>query len=154
MATTQEPTAADAKSDAQAELHGIAHLVLRTGDWSRAARWYQDVLGFERRKGDGFVCFARPGTPFILLFRADGTPGAPAASPTERLDHLALLVPTAESLEAWRRRLLGLGIEAEIERQAVGASITLHDPDGLEIELFCPAEDSPLSVPPQAQVDT
>lgn len=38
------------------ELSGVAHIVLRVKDWKRAARWYEQVLGFERRQADGFVC--------------------------------------------------------------------------------------------------
>jgi catechol 2,3-dioxygenase-like lactoylglutathione lyase family enzyme len=128
------------------ELAGVAHLVLRVEDWKRAARWYQDVLGFERRQGEGFVCFSHPNADFLLLFRPTGSPLEPTSTPTQRIDHLALLVPSPASLEAWRSRLAGAGIDVEIEEQAVGASITLFDPDGLEVELFCPASGSPLAV--------
>jgi catechol 2,3-dioxygenase-like lactoylglutathione lyase family enzyme len=128
------------------EFSGVAHLVLRVEDWKRAARWYQDVLGFERRQGDGFVCFSHPSADFLLLFRPTGAAIEPTSASTQRIDHLALLVPSIASLEGWRSRLSGAGIEVEIEEQAVGASITLFDPDGLEVELFCPAEGSPLAV--------
>jgi len=129
-----------------AALIGIAHVVLRVDDWKRTATWYQEVLGFERRKGDGFVGLVRPGASFVLLFRPTGSPIAPSSTPTERLEHMALLVPSAADLEGWRSHLETLGIDAPIDRQPVGASITLHDPDGLEVELFCPAEGSPLAV--------
>jgi catechol-2,3-dioxygenase len=143
---TPGPSSTIRRAPRTAELAGVAHLVLRVEDWKRAARWYEEVLGFERRKGDGYICFARPGADVVLLFRPVGAPVDPSSAPSQRLDHLALFVPTIESLEAWRRHLAGVGIATEIERQAVGASITLHDPDGLEVELFCPAEGSPLAV--------
>jgi catechol-2,3-dioxygenase len=81
-----------------------------------------------------------------LLFMPTGSSLDATSEPTQRIDHLALLVPSITSLEAWRNQLNAAGIEVEIEEQPVGASITLHDPDGLEVELFCPAEGSPLAV--------
>jgi len=128
------------------QLTGIAHLVLRVEDWKRAARWYQDVLGFERRQGDGFICFTHPSADFILLFRPTGSSMDPTSNAGQRIDHLALLVPTPASLEAWRDQLTAAGLDVEIEQQSVGSSITLYDPDGLEVELFCPADGSPLAV--------
>jgi hypothetical protein len=38
------------------------------------------------------------------------------------------------------------GIDVEIDHQPRSASITLHDPDGVEIELFTPSEGSILEV--------
>jgi catechol-2,3-dioxygenase len=128
------------------QLTGVAHLVLRVEDWKRAARWYQEVLGFERRQGDGFVCFTHPSADFLLLFRPTGSPLEATSSSAQRIDHLALLVPSTAALEAWRGRLAEIGMDVEIEEQPVGASITLHDPDGLEVELFCPSDGSPLTV--------
>jgi catechol 2,3-dioxygenase len=132
------------------ELSGFGHIVLRVEDWKRAARWYQQVLGFERRQADGFVCLTHPSAGFVLLLRPTGSPMEPTTAASQRIDHLALLVPTMSALEAWRGRLGDNGIEVELEHQPVGASITLHDPDGLEVELFYPSEGSPLSVSPVA----
>ena len=129
-------------------MSGVAHIVLRVEDWRRAAHWYEEVLGFERRQADGFVCLTHPGAGFILLLRPTGMPMDPTSTPAQRIDHLALLVPTVAALGGWRDRLGGIGIEVDIEEQPVGASITLHDPDGLEVELFCPCEGSPLTTGP------
>jgi len=128
------------------ELAGAAHLVLRVEDWKRSARWYEDVLGFERRKGNGFTCFAHRNADFLLLFLPTGSPMEPTSSAAQRIDHLALLVPSMDSLEAWRTQLNEAGIDAKIDEASVGSSITLHDPDGLEVELFCPSDGSPLAV--------
>jgi len=128
------------------ELAGVAHIVLRVEDWKRSARWYQDVLGFERREGVGFTCFAHGNADFLLLFRPTGSAMEPTSSVAQRIDHLALLVPSIDTLEAWRIQLSEAGIDTKIEEASVGSSITLHDPDGLEIELFCPADGSPLAV--------
>jgi catechol-2,3-dioxygenase len=105
------------------------------------------VLGFQRHKADGFSTFVYPGASFALLFRPtdDGHSLSPVAE--QRLDHLAMLVPTVEALEQWRADLSARGVEVEIEHSAmVGSSITLFDPDGLEIELFTPAPGTVLDV--------
>jgi catechol-2,3-dioxygenase len=121
------------------DLVGVAHIVLRVSDWRRSASWYQKVLGFERRKGDGFSGFSHPGAGFILLFRPTDDEQVPSSVPTQRLEHIALQVPSEETLSAWKQALALQGIDTEIERSAVGSSITLFDPDGLEVELFAPA---------------
>jgi glyoxylase I family protein len=130
-----------------AEVVGIAHLVVRVTDWKRSAEWYQRVLGFERRKSTGFSVFKHPAADFgILLLPTDEA--LPASStPTQRLDHLALHVGSMQSLEAWEGRLLREGHPTAIEQQpGIGASLTLHDPDGLEVELFVPAPSSVMDV--------
>jgi catechol-2,3-dioxygenase len=129
-----------------ADLTGVAHIVLRVGDWRASATWYQEVLGFERHKGEGFSALRRPDGNFALLFRPADKAPAPSSSEGQRLDHLALLVPSINELETWQETLAAKGIDVEIERQGVGASITLYDPDGLEVELFSPADGSVLDV--------
>jgi catechol 2,3-dioxygenase len=121
-------------------------MVLRVHDWKTSARWYQDVLGFERRKEEGFTALHHPEGNFILLFRPTTEALSPSSAPGQHLDHIAMHVPTLEALEAWRTDLAGKGIETEIEHATVGSSITLHDPDGREIELFTPGQGSVLQV--------
>ncbi|HEY2332505.1 MAG TPA: VOC family protein [Acidimicrobiales bacterium] len=130
-----------------AEVVGIAHLVLRVNDWGTSARWYQDVLGFQKRKGEGYAAFANPDGTFLLLFRPTDQELGPSSSPAQHLDHIAMHVASLDDLEAWRVQLAEKGIETEIEHASVGSSITLHDPDGREIELFTPADGSTLYVP-------
>jgi catechol-2,3-dioxygenase len=130
-----------------ADMVGIAHMVLRVRDWGDSARWYQGVLGFERRKGDGFIGLIHPQGNFMLLFRPTESELSPSSSPAQHLDHIAMHVPSLEALESWRVDLAAKGIDTEIEHAAFGSSITLHDPDGREIELFTPAEGSVLQVP-------
>lgn len=129
------------------ELAGIAHVVLRVSDWRKSAAWYEEVLGCRRERADGFSVFRHPGSPFGILLRPTDEALVPTSEPTQRIDHLALHVPTIEGLEAWRVALRERGIEAEVDHVAnIGSSITLHDPDGLEIELFTPGAGSPLEV--------
>jgi catechol 2,3-dioxygenase len=121
-------------------------MVLRVNDWKTSARWYQDVLGFERRQGEGFTGLLHPEGNFILLFRPTAEALVPSSAPGQHLDHIALHVPSLEALEAWRTDLAAKGIDTEIEHAGVGSSITLHDPDGREIELFTPGQGSALQV--------
>jgi catechol 2,3-dioxygenase-like lactoylglutathione lyase family enzyme len=121
-------------------------MVLRVSDWRRSADWYQNVLGFERRKGQGFSGYSHPGANFILLFRSTGEIVDASSVDSQRLEHIALYVPTEEDLVAWQKDLATKGIEADIDRVGVGTSITLHDPDGLEVELFTPAPGGVLDV--------
>jgi len=127
-------------------------MVLRVSDWRRSARWYQDTLGFERRKGEGFTGFSHPGASFVLLFRPTEEEQSPSSVATQRLEHIALHVPSDAALVAWQDELAAKGIETEIDHSSVGYSITLHDPDGLEVELFSPAMGGVLdsSVPAEA----
>jgi catechol 2,3-dioxygenase-like lactoylglutathione lyase family enzyme len=121
------------------ELIGVAHLVLRVSNWRRSARWYQDILGFERRQGDRFAGFSHPGAGFVLLFRPTDEAQVASAAPTQRLEHIALHVPSITALEGWQEELSRKGVEVAIDHMSIGSSITLHDPDGLEIELFAPS---------------
>jgi catechol 2,3-dioxygenase-like lactoylglutathione lyase family enzyme len=129
-----------------AKLTGIAHMVLRVTDWRRSAAWYQDVLGFERRKGEGFSGYSHPDGSFVLLFKQVDEPIEASSAQSQRLEHLAILVPSEEDLVAWRDSLVAKGLPATIDRVGVGASITLYDPDGLEVELFTPAPGGVLDV--------
>src|ERR671925_83836 len=54
-------------------LEGIDHVALSVRDVERAAQWYVDVLGFERRHEgmwDGIPVFIGKGTTSIALFPA------------------------------------------------------------------------------------
>jgi glyoxylase I family protein len=136
--TYAESTGSAAPQD-RPPLVGVAHMVLRVSDWRTSARWYHDVLGFERRQvQEGVIGFSHEGAPFILLFRPSDEARVSSALPTQRLDHLALHVPSLSALEVWQQQLAQKGIEADIDHATVGSSITLYDPDGLEVELFAP----------------
>ena len=113
-------------------------MVVRVKDWRKSAQWYQETLGFERRKGDGVTGFSHPDAGFVLLLKATEEELSPSSAPAQRLEHLALLVSSELALESSRDELALKGIETEIERTGFGSSITLYDPDGLEVELFVP----------------
>src|SRR5207245_11197393 len=75
------------------ELEGIDHVALTVRDVEEAAKWYADVLGFERRyegMWDGIPTFIGKGNTAIALFPARGGDSKPAARTGEiRMLHLA-----------------------------------------------------------------
>jgi catechol 2,3-dioxygenase-like lactoylglutathione lyase family enzyme len=129
-----------------AKLTGIAHMVLRVTDWRRSATWYEEVLGFERRRGEGFSGYSHPDGNFVLLFKQVGEPVEASSAERQRLEHVALMVPREEDLLEWQQALEAKGLSAHIDRVGVGASITIYDPDGLEVELFTPTPGGVLDV--------
>ena len=58
------------------------------------------------------------------------------------IDHFALAVDALGTLEAMRDRLVGAGAEVgEIQRLGPEWSLFFRDPDGMELEVCCRAED-------------
>ena len=57
------------------------------------------------------------------------------------IDHFALAVDSAATLEAIRQRLLDAGAQEVGEVQQLGheLSVFFRDPDGMELEVCCPA---------------
>src|SRR5205807_284542 len=71
------------------ELEGIDHVALSVRDVERAAQWYIDVLGFERRHQgmwDGVPIFIGKGTTSLALFpvRSNETASSAKATAAER----------------------------------------------------------------------
>ena len=110
----------------------ISHFVLRVSDVERSAAWYCDALGFERREtaGVGTTRLQAPGSAWRMILTAGGTGGG-------TLDHIALCVPDDATLHAWSDHLRSIGVEHVGPKVgAAGTELTLHDPDGLEVELL------------------
>jgi catechol 2,3-dioxygenase-like lactoylglutathione lyase family enzyme len=61
------------------------------------------------------------------------------------IDHYALAVDTRATLEAVRDRLLAAGAQEVGEIQQLGPewSLFFRDPDGMELEVCCPADADP-----------
>lgn len=133
---------------------GIHHLGLTVSDVERSARWYQDVLGFERVGQFGDAGAARQ----KVFLRHDGldvrlglvehrTSSKRPFDETETgLDHLAFAVPNRDALEAWAHRLDELGVPYSPIAASLsipgGAVIVFRDPDNVQLELFSSPERS------------
>ena len=60
------------------------------------------------------------------------------------IDHFTLAVDSLPTLEAVRGRLVGAGAEiGEIQRLGDEWSLFFRDPDGMELEVCCPADSEP-----------
>jgi catechol 2,3-dioxygenase-like lactoylglutathione lyase family enzyme len=120
------------------ELEGIDHVALTVRDVERAAQWYIDVLGFEKRYADvwgGLPTFVGKGTTAIALFPARNHASEISASRAEiRILHLAFRANRKNFLAA-QDDLERRGIRFEFQDHEISHSIYFHDPDGHELEI-------------------
>ncbi|HEU4840016.1 MAG TPA: VOC family protein, partial [Ilumatobacteraceae bacterium] len=57
------------------------------------------------------------------------------------IDHFAIAVDTREELEAVKQRLIDAGADiGEIQQLGSEWSLFFRDPDGMELEVCCPAD--------------
>ncbi|MDQ1520432.1 MAG: glyoxylase family protein [Actinomycetota bacterium] len=136
------------------EIVGIHHLGLTVSDVERSARWYQDVLGFERigQLGDASaerqkIFLRHAGLDARLGLVEHRTSSRRPFDETESgLDHLAFAVPSHEELESWARRLEELGVRFSPIAASLSipgaAVIVFRDPDNVQLELFAGPEQS------------
>jgi catechol 2,3-dioxygenase-like lactoylglutathione lyase family enzyme len=130
------------------ELEGIDHVALSVRNVERAAQWYIDVLGFERRHQgmwDGIPVFIGKGITSIALFPAKPNPtstslaaavSAKAASERGEVKmlHLALRANRQNFLAA-QEELKQRGIQFEFQDHEISHSIYFRDPDGHQLEI-------------------
>jgi catechol 2,3-dioxygenase-like lactoylglutathione lyase family enzyme len=128
-------------------IDGFHHLKLPVADLARSRDWYARVLGLQTRiefTESGVlmgVAMRDPGGTVDLGLRHDPVRAAALAG----FGPLALRVPTQAALDAWLQRLEDLGephggiVTGHAGRVLVG----LHDPDGIEVRLYLPAEAAP-----------
>jgi catechol 2,3-dioxygenase-like lactoylglutathione lyase family enzyme len=120
------------------ELQGIDHVALSVRDVQRAAQWYIDVLGFERRyegMWNGVPTFIGKGATAIALFpRRDRDSKAGPRESGIRMLHLAFRADRKNFLAA-QEELKRLGIRFEFQDHEISHSIYFRDPDGHELEI-------------------
>ena len=120
------------------QLEGIDHVALSVRDVELSAKWYIDVLGFERKHEgmwNGIPTFIAKGTTAIALFPIrdrDSRPGARAG----KIDmlHLAFRANRKNFLAA-QRELKEREITFEFQDHEISHSIYFRDPDGHELEI-------------------
>jgi catechol 2,3-dioxygenase-like lactoylglutathione lyase family enzyme len=117
------------------ELEGLDHVALGVSDVERAADWYVEVLGFERRypgMWNGVPVFIGKGKTAIALF-----PRKSRATQSEALGgmlHLALRADKS-NFEAAQKSLKDRGITFQFQDHEISHSIYFRDPDGINLEI-------------------
>lgn len=131
----------------QPRIAGVLETSLYVDDLPRAARFYEEALGFAPIFMDSRLHAYDCGRRSVLLLFARGTTSAAAPLPggvipphegAGRL-HLAFAV-ASEDMPAWEERLLRLGVavEARMTWPRGGKSLYFRDPEGNLVELATP----------------
>ncbi len=120
------------------ELTGIDHVALAVKDTERSARWYVEVLGFERQYDDiwnGRPIFLAKGNTGIALFHAqDGAPLVNGKSDQIGMTHCAFRADYAQFVKA-QDELKLREISFEFHDHTISHSIYFSDPDGIRLEI-------------------
>ena len=121
--------------------NGLSHLGLRVTNLARAKHFYVDTLGCQLvREIDGAVLVNVYGT-LIALYGADSHSSSDDHFDPFRvgLDHLALAVEDASTLEKLKRDLDAAGVHnngVEEDLETHDRYISFYDPDGIAWELY------------------
>ena len=118
------------------QLEGIDHIAMGVRDIERSAKWYIDVLGFERlHEGvwNGVPTFVGKGNTGIALFPATQEPKM-SKQREIRMLHLAFRANRANFLTA-QNELKKHGIKFEFQDHEISHSIYFRDPDGHQLEI-------------------
>ena len=118
------------------QLEGIDHVAMGVRDVERSAKWYTEVLGFERlHEGvwGGVPTFVGKGNTGIALFPASQE-AKPSAYREIRMLHLAFRADRENFLAA-QRELGKRRITFEFQDHEISHSIYFRDPDGHQLEI-------------------
>ncbi|WP_046469333.1 VOC family protein [Allosalinactinospora lopnorensis] len=125
---------------------GIAHITLSVRDRDASVEFYRSVLGFRefRTRDDGQTlhtdCSHESGMVLGFTQHKDHFKGLFDCRHAG-VDHIALRIGHLGDLEAWEERLTDMDIDhTPIVHSAWGSALNFNDPDGFQLELFCPAE--------------
>ena len=126
---------------------GLRHLALNVRDLAAMKRFYVDVLGFAVEwEPDADNVYLSSGIDNLALHRSSGHMGPPlhdvGADPRvgrEALDHLGLIVRTADDVDRWAAFLesRGVTLDAKPRTHRDGArSCYFTDPDGNRVQII------------------
>ena len=126
---------------APAPISGVSHVQLVVADVVASRAWYETVLGMRRFAGGGpdddYVALFHKGADLAIVL-SQRAPEA-AAAPRVPLDHLALAVADAATLQAWAEELTSRGIgHGGVVDELGRPSLQLVDPVGISIEFAAP----------------
>jgi len=118
------------------QLEGIDHVAIGVRDVEQSAKWYVEVLGFERlHEGmwNGVPTFIGKGNTAIALFPASHEAKS-SAHREIRMLHLAFRA-TRDNFLAAQQELKTRGIKFEFQNHEISHSIYFSDPDGHQLEI-------------------
>jgi len=118
-------------------LEGLDHIAIAVRDVEHSAKWYIEVLGFERRfegMWDGVPVFVGLGKTAIALFPARRDRANVSSSDSDGVLHFALRASRQNFLAA-QRDLTSRGIAFNFQDHEISHSIYFRDPDGHELEI-------------------
>ena len=125
------------------QMLGISHIDLTVSDCDRAAKWWQDVMGFtlvNRVSQETYECrsLIHPSGVAVTVMTHDGT--AEAGPFDERrvgLDHLAFQITDPDELQHWVMHLDELGVpHSGIIDTGYGPTVVFRDPDNMQLEFY------------------
>lgn len=116
----------------------IDHVALNVRDLERSMKWYQEVLGLERRHEEdwgNYPVVLCAGPTCVALFQTKTSNPEPApGSNTVGMRHLAFQVDRA-NFEAAQSELRKRAIDFVFEDHGIAHSIYFTDPDGHQLEI-------------------
>ena len=118
------------------QLEGIDHIAMGVRDIERSAKWYIDVLGFERLHNgmwNGVPTFIGKGNTGIALFPANEEPKT-SRHREIRMLHLAFRADRKNFVAA-QQELKTRGIKFEFQDHEIAHSIYFRDPDDHQLEI-------------------
>jgi len=119
---------------------GLRHLALNVRDLPAMKRFYVDLLGFVVEwEPDADNIYLSSGIDNLALHRAPVLPTGPGVWASQALDHLGVIVRTADDVDAWAAFLEGqsVTIDAKPRTHRDGArSCYFRDPDGNKVQVI------------------
>ena len=119
---------------------GLRHLALNARDLDAMKHFYVDVLGFAVEwEPDPDNVYLTSGRDNLALHRAAVLPTGPAAWANQALDHLGLIVSTADDVDRWAAFLesRSVTVVAWPKTHRDGArSCYVKDPDGNTVQII------------------
>jgi glyoxylase I family protein len=117
----------------------VDHIAINTHDMEATLQFYCGILGMRLARTaltpDGrrhYNVEIGGGTAFAVF---DGAKPSPEGVP-QRLNHLALVVPTAEEFDEAYERLQNHGVEVTgIIERSYGKTFYFHDPNGIRLQI-------------------
>ena len=120
------------------QIEGIDHVALAVRDIEQSAKWYIEVLGFERLHvgmWSGIPTFIGKGNTGIALFPVSSHAGpASLLRSGIRMLHLAFRA-NRDGFGTAQQELEKRGIKFEFQDHEISHSIYFRDPDGHQLEI-------------------